>query len=57
MGWAFLPTPDADLVIMALDMAYERRGRPNNVLVHSDQGSKGVELSARGCGDIALHKA
>jgi putative transposase len=36
IGWAFSSTPDADLVIKALDMAYEQRGRPQNVLFHSD---------------------
>ncbi len=40
VGWAFSPNPDADLVIKALDMAYEQRGRPQNVLLHSDQGSQ-----------------
>lgn len=40
VGWAFSPKPDADLVIKALDMAYEQRGRPQNVLFHSDQGSQ-----------------
>ena len=32
--------PDADLVIKALDRAYEMRGRPQGVLFHSDQGSQ-----------------
>ena len=32
--------PDADLVIKALDMAYEQRGRPQGLLFHSDQGSQ-----------------
>jgi len=40
VGWAFSPKPDADLVIKALDMAYEQRGRPQSVLFHSDQGSQ-----------------
>lgn len=40
VGWALSPKPDADLVIKALDMAYEQRGRPQNVLLHSDQGSQ-----------------
>ncbi len=35
VGWAFSSTPDADLVIKALEMAYEQRGR-QNVLFHSD---------------------
>jgi transposase InsO family protein len=40
VGWALSEKPDADLVIKALDMAYEHRGRPQNVLFHSDQGSQ-----------------
>jgi putative transposase len=40
VGWAFSAKPDADLVIKALDMAYEERGRPSQVLFHSDQGSQ-----------------
>lgn len=40
VGWAFSPKPDADLVIKALDLAYELRGRPRDVLSHSDQGSQ-----------------
>ncbi len=31
---------DAELVIKALDMAYEQRGKPQQVLFHSDQGSQ-----------------
>ncbi|TBU96738.1 IS3 family transposase [Phytopseudomonas dryadis] len=40
VGWAFSSKPDAELVIKALDMAYEQRGRPQNVLFHSDQGNQ-----------------
>jgi len=39
-GWAFSATPDAELVSKALDMAYEQRGKPQQVLFHSDQGSQ-----------------
>ena len=41
VGWALSNKPDADLVIKALDMAYEQRGRPQGLLFHSDQGSQG----------------
>ena len=41
MGWALSNKPDAELVIKALDMAYEQRGRPQGLLFHSDQGSQG----------------
>ncbi|VVP17717.1 hypothetical protein PS900_03687 [Pseudomonas fluorescens] len=40
VGWALSDKPDADLVIKALDMAYEQRGRPQGLLFHSDQGSQ-----------------
>lgn len=40
IGWAMSARPDADLAVKALDMAYESRGRSQNVLFHSDQGSQ-----------------
>ncbi|WP_223720392.1 IS3 family transposase [Pseudomonas aeruginosa] len=40
IGWAFSAKPDAELLIKALDMAYEQRGRPQQVLFHSVQGSQ-----------------
>ncbi|MFU6351461.1 IS3 family transposase [Pseudomonas aeruginosa] len=40
IGWAFSAKPDAELVIKALDMAYEQRGKQQQVLFHSDQGSQ-----------------
>ncbi|MFJ3368102.1 IS3 family transposase [Pseudomonas sp. NPDC086251] len=40
VGWALSEKPDADLVIKALDMAYEQRGKPQGLLFHSDQGSQ-----------------
>ncbi|WP_338929460.1 IS3 family transposase [Ralstonia pseudosolanacearum] len=40
VGWAFSTRPDADLVVQALDMAYEQRGRPQGLLFHSDQGGQ-----------------
>lgn len=40
VGWAFSTRPDADLVVRALEMAYEQRGRPQGVMFHSDQGSQ-----------------
>lgn len=38
VGWALSEKPDAELMIKALDMAYEQRGRPSGLLFHSDQG-------------------
>lgn len=40
VGWAMSTKPDAELVIKALDRAYEMRGRPRGVLFHIDQGSQ-----------------
>jgi putative transposase len=40
VGWALSEKPGAELVIKALDMAYEQRGRPQGLLFHSDQGSQ-----------------
>jgi putative transposase len=47
VGWEFSAKPDADLVIKALDMPYEQRGRPQNVLFHSDQRSQHGSRSLR----------
>lgn len=38
VGWALSNKPDAELVIKALDMAFEQRGRPKGLMFHSDQG-------------------
>lgn len=40
VGWALSSKPDTDLVIKALDMAYEQRGKPQGLLFHSDQGAQ-----------------
>ncbi|HCG8519003.1 TPA: IS3 family transposase, partial [Vibrio parahaemolyticus] len=38
VGWSLSDKPDAKLASKALDMAWEQRGRPQNVMFHSDQG-------------------
>ena len=38
VGWAMSSSPDADLTVKALDHAWEQRGRPSQVMFHSDQG-------------------
>ena len=38
VGWALSECADADLVIKALNHAYEQRGQPGKVMFHSDQG-------------------
>ena len=40
VGWALSSSPDADLVVKALDHAWELRGHPEKVMFHSDQGSQ-----------------
>lgn len=40
VGWNLSERPDAELVIAALDMAYQLRGNPHGVMFHSDQGSQ-----------------
>ena len=39
VGWAMSNSPDSNLTCQALTMAFESRGRPKNVMFHSDQGS------------------
>jgi putative transposase len=39
IGWAMSLSPDSKLTGKALTMAFESRGKPNNVMFHSDQGS------------------
>lgn len=39
VGWAFSLSPDSELTVNALSMAYELRGQPQGVMFHSDQGS------------------
>jgi putative transposase len=39
VGWALSHSPDSNLTCQALTMAYESRGRPKEVMFHSDQGS------------------
>ena len=40
VGWSMSAKPDAELVVNALDMAYEQRGRPQKIMFHTDQGSQ-----------------
>lgn len=44
VGWAMGTSPDADLVIDALVMAFERR-RPDQVIHHADRGSADTSLA------------
>ena len=38
VGWACSPSPDSELTMQALRIAYESRGKPTGVMYHSDQG-------------------
>ena len=38
VGWALSTSPDSALTIKALNMAYTARGKPRNLMLHSDQG-------------------
>ena len=38
IGWAISDRPDAELAVKALEMAYDLRGKPQEVMFHSDQG-------------------
>lgn len=38
IGWAMSLSPDTELTGKALSMAYESRGKPKDVMFHSDQG-------------------
>lgn len=39
VGWAMSLSPNSELTSKALAMAYESRGKPNELMFHSDQGS------------------
>lgn len=39
IGWALSNSPDSELTMRALMMAYESRGKPKDVIFHSDQGT------------------
>jgi putative transposase len=47
VGWACSDSPDSNLTCAALRMAFESRGRPENVMFHSDQGCHYTSLQYR----------
>lgn len=47
VGWAISHTPDTELVSKALDMAYQIRGKPTGVMLHSDQGVQYTSIKFR----------
>jgi putative transposase len=47
VGWACSKSPNTDLTCAALRVAYESRGRPKNMMFHSDQGCHYSSLQYR----------
>ena len=47
VGWAMSISPNSELTRHALTMAFESRGRPQDVMFHSDQGSHYTSLAYR----------
>lgn len=47
VGWALSGSPNSALTRKALMMAYEQRGKPQNILFHSDQGCHYTSLQFR----------
>lgn len=58
VGWAISSSPDADLVVKALEHAWEQRGQPEKLMFHSDQAANmPAECSGSGYGAIECSKA
>ncbi|HHQ6628450.1 TPA: IS3 family transposase, partial [Serratia fonticola] len=47
VGWAISPVADTELIINALEMAWESRNKPAGLMFHSDQGSQYTSLKFR----------
>jgi putative transposase len=47
VGWACSDSPNTDLTCATLRMAFESRGRPRNLVFHSDQGCHYTSLQYR----------
>ena len=47
IGWALSNSPDSQLTAKALTVAYETRGKPEDVMFHSDQGSHYTSIKFR----------
>jgi putative transposase len=57
IGWAFSAKPDAALVIKALDMAYEQRGKPQQVLLGQPVRQPPVSAAVVAISDGAEHES
>ena len=47
VGWSLSDKPNTTLVLKALEHAYQQRGKPQDLLFHSDQGSQYTSLRFR----------
>lgn len=47
IGWSMSFSPDSELTTKALTMAYELRGKPKDLMFHSDQGTHYTSLQFR----------
>ena len=47
VGWALSEKPDTELTIKALEHAYQQRGRPTELMFHSDQGTQYTSIRYR----------
>jgi len=47
VGWAMSLSPDTNLTLKALELAYESRAKPTGLMFHSDQGSHYTSLKYR----------
>ncbi|MGB1092963.1 MAG: IS3 family transposase, partial [Oceanobacter sp.] len=47
VGWAMSESPDTDLTLKALEMAWRLRGQPKGLMFHSDQGCQYSSLKYR----------
>jgi putative transposase len=47
VGWSLSDKPDSKLTVSALNMAYQLRGQPKEVMFHSDQGVQYASRSFR----------
>lgn len=47
IGWSMSFSPDSELTTKALTMAYELRGKPKELMFHSDQGTQYTSLQFR----------
>lgn len=47
VGWSLSDSPDSNLTMKALNMAWQTRGEPNGLMFHSDQGVQYTSIKFR----------